>query len=78
MIESIKSVQLDIMLIISGLCLATAIFMTFSKTLDRERKIFLVLSNIFSVLLLVFDRYAYIYRGNTSETGYWMVRISTL
>ncbi|MBR3143183.1 MAG: hypothetical protein IKF09_08580 [Clostridiales bacterium] len=50
--------------------------MTFSKTLDRERKIFLVLSNIFSVLLLVFDRYAYIYRGNTSETGYWMVRIS--
>ena len=76
MIESIKSVQLDIMLIISGLCLATAIFMTFSKTLDRERKIFLVLSNIFSVLLLVFDRYAYIYRGNTSETGYWMVRIS--
>ena len=76
MIESIKSIQLDIMLIISGLCLATAVFMTFSKTLDKERKLFLVLSNIFSVLLLVFDRYAYIFRGDTSTTGYWMVRIS--
>ena len=76
MIESIKSIQLDIMLIISGLCLATAVFMTFSKTLDKERKVFLVLSNIFAVLLLVFDRYAYIYRGDISETGFWMVRIS--
>ena len=76
MIESIKSIQLDIMLIISGLCLATAVFMTFSKTLDKERKVFLVLSNILAVLLLVFDRYAYIYRGDISETGFWMVRIS--
>ena len=76
MFESIKNIQLDIMLIISGLCVATALFMTFSKTLDRERKIYLVLTNIFATLLLVFDRYAYIFRGDTSLTGYYMVRIS--
>ena len=64
------------MLVLSGLSAATAIFMAFSKAFDKERKKFLILTNIFAVLLLVFDRYAYIFRGDVSQTGYWMVRIS--
>ncbi len=35
-----------------------------------------MLIELSAVLLLVFDRYAYIYRGNESDVGYWMVRIS--
>ncbi|WP_304174186.1 response regulator [Pseudobutyrivibrio ruminis] len=31
---------------------------------------------VVSMLLLLFDREAYIYRGDVSELGYWMVRIS--
>ena len=76
MIATLESIQLDLMLILSGISAATAFFMALSKSLDRERKIFLILTNICAVLLLFFDRLAYIYRGDVSETGYWMVRIS--
>ncbi len=76
MVESLQSVQLDLMLILSGFAAAAALFMAFSKSFDKRRKVFLILTNIFSVLLLFFDRCAYIFRGDTSVTGYWMVRIS--
>lgn len=76
MYEILKSVQLDVMLILSGLALATVLFMTFSKSFDRKRKFYLIMTNIFAVLILMFDRAAYIYRGDTSTLGYWMVRIS--
>ena len=76
MIGTLESIQLDLMLVLSGISAATAIFMALSKSLDRERKIFLILTNVCAVLLLFFDRLAYIYRGDVSETGYWMVRIS--
>lgn len=76
MIGFLESIQLDLMLILSGISAATAFFMALSKSLDRERKLFLILTNIFAVLLLFFDRSAYIFRGDTSVSGYWMVRIS--
>ena len=76
MIETLESIQLDLMLILSGISVTTALFMALSKSLDRERKIFLILTNVCAVLLLFFDRLAYIYRGDTSDTGFWMVRIS--
>lgn len=76
MIATLKVIQLDVMLILSGISAATAFFMSLTKSLDKERKVFLILTNVFSVLLLYFDRAAYIYRGDTSTTGYWMVRIS--
>lgn len=78
MFEILKSVQLDVMLILSGLNAATALFMAFSKYFDQKRKIYLILTNVFSFLLLFFDRFAYIYRGDISNVGYWMVRISNL
>ena len=64
------------MLILSGISAATAFFMALSKTLDRERKLFLILTNIFTVLLLYFDRLEHFFNGDPSATGYWMVRIS--
>ncbi len=76
MIESLKNIQLDLMLVLCGISAATAFFMALSKSLDKERKFYLILTNMFAVLLLHFDRASYIYRGDTSEMGYRMVRIS--
>ena len=49
-----------------------------SKSLSHRRKALLVSMELGAMFLLVFDRFAYIYRGNISSTGYWMVRISNL
>ena len=76
MFDDLKNIQIDLMLFLSGLNAATALFMAFSKSVDRKRKNYLILTNVFSFLLLFFDRLAYIYRGNVSDVGYWMVRIS--
>ena len=64
MIESLKDIQLDLMLVLCGISAAAAFFMALSKSLDKERKIYLILANLFSVLLLHFDRAAYVYRGD--------------
>ena len=75
MIEILKEVQLDVMLLLSGISAAVAFFLAFSRSLDKERKTFLILTNVCSVLLLNFDRAAYIFRGDTTAFGFWMVRI---
>ena len=76
MTGTLQSLQLDVMLILSGISAATAFFMALSKTLDRERKVYLILTNIFAVLLLYFDRAERIFAGDPGTTSYWMVRIS--
>ena len=76
MITHLQNIQLDIMLMLCGISAATAFYLALSKSLDTERKVYLILTNVFSVLLLYFDRAAYIFRGDTSFSGYWMVRIS--
>ena len=76
MLTHLQSLQLDIMLILSGISAATAFYLALTKSLDTERKVYLILTNVFSVLLLYFDRAAYLFRGDTSISGYWMVRIS--
>lgn len=76
MIELIRTYQLDIMLFFSGVC-AVLIPLTWSiTTLTRQRKWLLTLMELLSALLMIFDRFAYIYRGDVSELGYWMVRVS--
>ena len=64
------------MLVLSGITVTTAFFMSLVKTLTRERKLYLMLTEIGACLLLVSDRFAYIYRGDVTTAGYWMVRIS--
>ena len=58
MIEIFRSVQLDLMLVLSGISGAVAFFLALSKSLDKERKLYLILANLFSVLLLISDRAA--------------------
>lgn len=70
------NIQLEIMLILSGISVATAFYLALSKSLDPERKVFLILTNIFAVLLLYFDRLTFIFDGDMSTTGFWMLRVS--
>ena len=75
MIEFMKEYQLNIMIILSSVCAMIAFFVCITTTLPRKRRIILLMVELYSVLLLVADRYAYIYHGNPAITGFWMVRI---
>ena len=68
--------QQNIMLFLSGICFVLAILSFFTKSLSKKRRHALILMELIAALLLIMDRYAYIYRGNVSNLGYWMVRIS--
>ena len=74
--EFLRENQLDIMLVLSGVCGFIAVFSLIVKNLTPRRKVALTLMDLGAMLLLIFDRYAYIYRGSTSRLGFWMVRIS--
>ena len=68
--------QQNIMLFLSGISFVLAILSFFTKTLSKKRRHSLILMELGASLLLIMDRFAYIYRGNVSDLGFWMVRIS--
>lgn len=74
--DFLREYQLDIMLVLIGACGITAFFVLITGTLSKPRKRALLFVEVYSTVLLIFDRFAYIYRGDVSRTGYWMVRIS--
>lgn len=74
--EFLKAHQLNIMLFISGACGVLAVLAMMSRTLSHKRRRILALLECAAMLLMMADRYAYIYRGDTSTLGFWMVRIS--
>ena len=76
LVEFLRVHQLNIMLVLSGICAILAIFVPFTNTMTKSRKLALVFMEISAMILLLFDRFAYIYRGDLSSRGYWMVRIS--
>lgn len=76
MVELIREHQLNIMLVLMGVCLIASVFVYTIKALGTKKKLALMLIQIYSFILLFFDRLAYIYRGNPSPSSYWMVRIS--
>ena len=75
MYELIKDHQLNIMLFLSGACLVTALFAASTKMASARKKAGLLIMEISSAILLLAERSAYIYRGDLSTTGYYMVRI---
>ena len=74
--EFLRVHQLSIMLFLSGICSVLALLSFFSKSLSKKRRFVLIMLELYSSLLLIMDRLAYIYRGNLSVTGFWMVRIT--
>ena len=73
--EFLKEKQLDIMLFLSGLCAALSVIVFVSKSIPVKRRSALAFMEIGSTVLLIADRNAYIYRGDTSALGFYMVRI---
>ena len=74
--EYLREQQLSIMLGMSAVCGVLVFFSLFLKQVTKRRKHTLTLMSLEAMLLLIFDRYAYIYRGDTGKMGYVMVRLS--
>ncbi len=74
--ELLQTVQLNLMMAFSGICVAIIVMLLFTKGLTFKRKTILILIELTAFLLVSFDRQAYVWAGNTSHTGYIMVRLS--
>ena len=65
-----------IMFTLIGICLILIIFSMLSDSISKRRKYILFFMAIAAIMLLVSDKLAYIYNGNTSIAGIIIVRIS--
>ena len=74
--EFLRNHQLNIMLFLSGICAVLALLAFCTKALSSKQRRTIGWLELLSSLLLIADRFAYIYRGDTSTLGWWMVRIS--
>ena len=74
--EFLKAHQLSIMLFMSGICGVLVILTLMTNTLSMRRRRILAMLEAAAMFLMLFDRYAYLYRGDPSTRGFWMVRIS--
>ncbi len=76
MYEYLVANQLNIMLILCGACGIMVFLLMITRFLSKKRKWALILMELVAIILLWFDRLAYIYSGDVSRKGYFMVRIS--
>lgn len=67
--------QLNFMMILSGICGFISLFLMCMRISDRRKKEGFLHISLFAMILLSADRLAYIYRGDVSILGFWMVRI---
>ena len=68
--------QLTISLVLLIICAVNSILIYFRKSLPVRRRIIVSILQLSVVFLLLADHYAYIFRGNETNLGWWMVRIS--
>ena len=73
--DFIRAHQLDAMLFMSGICFILAIMTLIPKFMSRTRRSILALMELSSMLLLLFDRASYLYRGVTSDVAGIIVRV---
>ena len=76
MYDFLRENQTQILLAMGAICSTTALFVLLSASLPKKRRIAVFLMEISAAILMFSDRYAYIFRGNTSLSAYYMVRIS--
>ena len=76
--EFLKTYQLSLMQAFSGIGVAMIVMLFFTKAMAVRRKWILIHVEFVALLLVSFDRLAYIYAGDVSRTGYVMVRLSNL
>lgn len=68
--------QFTFMVMLGGICGFIFFFLLFMKIEDRQKKKSFLQIAFFIMVMLFSDRLAYLYRGNESTLGFWMVRIS--
>ena len=76
MFDLIREHQLNLMLLLCGACGILVFLLLQTTFLTRSRKIILTMMEVMAVLLLWFDRQAYLYAGDPGNKGYIMVRLS--
>ncbi len=76
MFEFLQSFQLNLMLFLSGACAVLALLAMSTQMQSRLRKHTLVMIELGATVLLLADRFAYIFRGDLSPVGYRVVHIS--
>ncbi len=76
MFELMRDHQLNIMLVLCGSCAILIFLLVMTRFLSSSRKRILVMMELMALLLLWFDRMAYVYAGDVSNAGYVMVRVS--
>lgn len=74
--EVLRQYQSDVMLLLSGICGAISVFVYLTDTMTKKRKASLMLMELSAMFLLISDRRAYIFSGDTSRLGWVMVRLS--
>ena len=76
MFELFRVYQLSIMQTFAGVCTAMVFMLLFTKAISTKRRWILIGIELVAILLVSFDRLAYIYAGDAGHTGYVMVRVS--
>lgn len=74
--DFLRSYQLDIMLVLTGILVLLLFFSVTVKNLSVRNRFTFAMIITSATLLLLADRYAYVFRGDESTLGFWMVRIS--
>ena len=78
MTDFTRVLSVSSLVFLSFFCFQTGIFLSTGFKLKQNGRRTLILIEFFTGFLLLSDALAYFYRGNTSVTGYYMVRISNL
>ncbi|SCW62978.1 Signal transduction histidine kinase [Lachnospiraceae bacterium C10] len=73
--QGVSGFQIYLMSMLSSICFVLIIFTAMSKSLTRRRRILLLHQEAASVVIMLFERGAYVFSGDTSDVGYIMVRI---
>ena len=76
MFDLIRANQLNVMLFLCGACGILILLLVNTRFLSPSRKAILILMESVALLLLWFDRLAYVYAGVTGQKAYIMVRVS--
>ncbi|MCR5157483.1 MAG: HD domain-containing protein [Butyrivibrio sp.] len=76
MMEILLAHQLNIISFLTGIGVIITIFAIIASSLSRNRRIAIIMLEVSAIILLNFDRFAYLYDGNPGVKAYYMVRIS--
>ncbi|MBQ3826064.1 MAG: HD-GYP domain-containing protein [Spirochaetaceae bacterium] len=73
--DFLRAHQLNFMLAMTGADVIITILVIFTSSMPKKRRVALFLMELGAAILLTADRFAYLYRGNLSLMGYYMVRV---